>query len=51
MDVADGESVAAADVVGVVVNVVIVVPETGSCGGIAGEEGGCGLGGALGPKA
>jgi hypothetical protein len=52
MDVADGESVAAADIVGVVVvNVVIVGPETGSSGGMAGGEGGGGLGGALGPKA
>lgn len=52
MDVADGESVAAADIVGVVVvNVVIVGPETGSSGGMAGGEGGGGLDGALGPKA
>jgi hypothetical protein len=51
MDVEDGESVAAADIVGVVAKVVIVGPETGSCGGMAEGDGGWGLGGALGPKA
>jgi hypothetical protein len=40
MDVVDGESVAAADMVGVVVKEVIAGPETGSCGGMAGGEGG-----------
>jgi hypothetical protein len=53
MDVVDGESVAAADIVGVVVKVVIAGPETDSCGGMAGGDGGCGFGGGLelGPKA
>jgi len=57
MDVEDGERVAAADIVGVVVvaaaavgKVVIVGPEAGSCGGMAEGDGGWGLG-ALGPKA
>jgi hypothetical protein len=58
MDVEDGERVAAADIVGVVVvaaagvaKVVIVGPDTGSCGGMAEGDGGWGLGAALGPKA
>ena len=55
IDVVDGDRVAAADIVGVVVKVVTVGPETGSCGGIVGGDGGCGLGGGLGlelgPKA
>jgi hypothetical protein len=58
MDVEDGESVVAADIVGVVVvaaaavgKVVIVGPETGSCGGMVEGDGGWGLGTALGPKA
>ena len=55
MDVVDGESVGAAEIVGVVVKVVIggPEPETGSCGGMAGGDGGCGLGSGLelGPKA
>lgn len=53
MDVVDGDKVAAADIVGVVVKVVTVGPETGSCGGIVGGDGGCGLGSGLelGPKA
>ena len=44
MDVEDGESVAAADIVGVVAKVVIVGPETASCGGMAEGDGGWGLG-------
>jgi len=53
MDVVDGDRVAAADIVGVVVKVVTAGPEMGSCGGIVGGDGGCGLGGGLelGPKA
>jgi hypothetical protein len=57
MDVEDGERAAAADIVGVVVaaaaaaKVVIVGPETRSCGGMAEGDGGWGLGAALGPKA
>ena len=55
MDVEEGERVAAADVVGVVVwaagGNVIVGPETGSCDGMAEGDGGWGLGAALGPKA
>jgi hypothetical protein len=53
MDVVDGDSVAAADIVGVVVKVVTAGPETGSCGGIVGGDGGWGLGSGLelGPKA
>ena len=51
IDVEEGESVAAAEIVGVVVNVGIGGAETGSCGGTAGGDGGCGLGAAWGPKA
>jgi hypothetical protein len=57
MDVVDGESVAAADIVGVVVKVVVVVvmagAETDSCKEMAEGDGGWGLGGGLelGPKA
>jgi hypothetical protein len=57
IDVEDGESVAAADIVGVVVvalaaKVVVIVagPATGSCGGMAVGDGGGGLGAAW-PKA
>ena len=53
MDVVDGDRVAAADIVGVVVKVDTAGPDTGSCGGIVEGDGGCGLGGGLelGPKA
>jgi hypothetical protein len=51
MDVEDGESVAAAEIVGVVAKVVITGPGTVSCGGMAGGDAGCGLGAELGPKA
>jgi hypothetical protein len=53
MDVVDGDKVAAADIVGVVVKVVVAGPETGSCGEIVGGDVGGGLGSGLelGPKA
>lgn len=54
IDVVDGDRVAAADIVGVVVvKAVTAGPEMGSCGEIVGGDGGCGLGSGLelGPKA
>jgi hypothetical protein len=51
IDVEEGESVGAAEIVGVVANADIGVAEIGSCAEMAGGVGGWGLGGALGPKA